>query len=378
MRLSIAPVSGSIDKAPDKGITVTAAGGKIRAVAVRSGGDPVPGRLNASGTVWHSAWALDVSRTYTVTATAMGTSGKPVSRTSSFRTFTPSHTFDTKIIEGDNQTYGVGMPIILYFDRPIANKAAVERALEVQTSKPVVGSWYWDDQCGAAPECVYFRPRHYWQSQTRVSFTGHLNGVEVAPGVYGSHTLTQRFTIGTRLTTLVSTSGHYMNVYRNGKLFAHWPISSGRPGDDTPNGAYLTIEKANPVDMVGPGYNIEVPYSVRITWSGDYLHDAYWSVGDQGFSNVSHGCVNMSPEDATTYYNMAVPGEPVTIVGSPRAGTWDNGWTMWFLPWSKWVAGSALHSAVQAGPAGSTLVSPDTPDPNGTNAGQVRRIAVSV
>ncbi len=169
-------------------------------------------------------------------------------------------------------------------------------------------------------ECLYFRPRSYWPPHTRVSFTGHLNGVEVAPGVYGNHTLTQTFTIGSPLTVLVSTAGHYMNVYRDGKLFAHWPISSGRPGDDTPDGTYLTIEKANPVDMVGPGYNIEVPYSVRITWSGDYLHDAYWSVGDQGFTNVSHGCVNMSPADATIFYNMAVPGDPVKITGSPRAG----------------------------------------------------------
>ncbi len=113
--------------------------------------------------------------------------------------------------------------------------------------------------------------------------------------------------------------------------------------------------------MVGPGYNIEVPLSVRITWSGDYLHDAFWSVGGQGFTNVSHGCVNMSPADAAIYYRMAVPGDPVRITGSPRAGTWDNGWTMWFLPWNRWVRGSALHEAVRAGPSGSTFVSPHLP-----------------
>ena len=71
--------------------------------------------------------------------------------------------------------------------------------------------------------------------------------------------------------------------------------------------------------MKGPGYSIEVPWSVRFTWSGDYLHDAYWSVGQQGFTNVSHGCVNMPPADAESYYKMAVPGDPVTITGSPRA-----------------------------------------------------------
>jgi lipoprotein-anchoring transpeptidase ErfK/SrfK len=249
------------------------------------------------------------------------------------------------------------MPIILYFDQPIGDKAAVERALQVKTSKRVTGAWYWDTPCNMAPACLYFRPRHYWPTHTRVSFTGHLNGVEAAPGVYGHHTLTQSFTIGRSLTVTVNTADHHMDVYRDGRRFADWPISSGRPGDNTPNGQYLTIEKANPVEMKGPGYDIEVPFSVRFTWSGDYLHDAYWSVGEQGFTNVSHGCVNMSPADAQTYYSMAVPGDPVKIVGSPRSGVWDNGWTMWFLSWNRWVRGSALHKAVRTGPQGSTFVS---------------------
>ena len=319
--------------------------------------------MNAAGTAWHSSWALNVSQRYTVTATAAGSSGEPVTRRSRFRTFTPAKTFTTEIIEGYKQTYGVGMPIILYFSRPIANRAAVERALEIKTSKPVVGAWRWDGSCGVAPVCLYFRPRRYWPANTRISFAAHLNGVEAAPGVYGHHTLTQRFSIGTPLIVVANTADHYMNVYRDGKQFAHWPISTGKPGDETPNGTYLTIEKANPVDMVGPGYNIEVPWSVRFTWSGDYLHDAYWSVGEQGYTNVSHGCVNMSPADAQTYYEMAVPGDPVKIVGSPRAGVWDNGWTMWFLSWKRWVRGSALHKLVRAGPGGSIFVSPSSLPP---------------
>jgi lipoprotein-anchoring transpeptidase ErfK/SrfK len=358
VQLSITPASHSTDTAPNKGITVTAARGKLTKVTVRSAGAAVAGRLNAARTVWHSTWALNVSQSYTVTATAAGRSGKPVTRTSAFRTFTPRKTFEATIVEGKDQTYGVGMPIILYFNRPVTNRKAVERALQIRSSRRVVGAWYWDSQCRVGRLCLYFRPRHYWPAHTRVSFTGHLNGVEAARGVYGRHSLAQTFTIGSSLITKVSTARHSMDVYRGGKLFAHWPISSGKPGDDTPNGTYLTIEKANPVDMVGPGYNISVPYSVRITWSGDYLHDAYWSVGAQGFSNVSHGCVNMSPAHARTYYDLAVPGDPVKITGSPRPGTWDNGWTMWFLPWKKWVRGSALHRAVLTGPHGSRLVSP--------------------
>jgi lipoprotein-anchoring transpeptidase ErfK/SrfK len=363
VRVVITPANGNQSAAPDQGITVTADRGKLSSVTVSSAGDQVSGAMNAARTVWHSTWALGVSQSYTVTAkavgtTAAGTSGAKVTQTSSFTTLTPSQTFTTQIYEGSGATYGVGMPIILYFTQHITNTAAVERALQVTSSKPVVGSWYWDYPCNMAVECAYFRTQSYWPADTQVTFTGHLDGVQGAPGVYGDHTLTQSFTIGSSLIVVASTATHHMQLYQNGNLIDTWPISTGKPGDDTPNGTYLTIDKGNPVDMVGPGYNTEVPWSVRFTWSGDYLHDAYWSVGEQGFTNVSHGCVNMPPADAETYYNMEVPGDPVTVAGSPTGGTWDNGWTVWFLPWSKWVAGSATGQVVEAGPNGSTFVSP--------------------
>jgi lipoprotein-anchoring transpeptidase ErfK/SrfK len=354
VHLTITPAAGT-DRRPNRGITVTAAEGKITRVAVRTSGDRVIGKFNGAKTVWHTKFPLNVARRYRVVATGAGPSGT-VTRTVTFRTFKPKKTFTARLVEGSGQTYGVGMPIIIYFDQPIRNRAAVERTLELKTSKHVTGSWYWDGACRLAPECLYFRPKHFWPKHTRVTFTAHLNGVKGAPGVFGNHTIKQQFRIGRSLSVVASTSGHYMNVYRDGKRFAHWPISSGKPGDDTPNGNYLTIEKGNPVQMTGPGYSISVPYSVRITFSGEYLHDAYWSVGDQGFSNVSHGCINMSPENAATFYRMAVPGDLVKIKGSPKSGTWDNGWTMYFLSWRRWVRGSALDKAVHAGPSGSRFV----------------------
>jgi lipoprotein-anchoring transpeptidase ErfK/SrfK len=367
-QVTITPANGVADADPSAGITVTAAGGTLTNVTVHTSGDAVSGALDPSGTVWRSHWALDVSQTYTVTATAVRPGGPTVIATSAFRTLTPSRTFRTEILEGYGQTYGVGMPIILYFSQPITNRAAVERALQVATSKPVVGAWYWDDSCNLAATCAYFRPQSYWPAGTIVSFTGHLNGVQGAPGVYGTHTLTQTFGIGASLVAIGNTATHRTRIYLNGKLLYDWPISSGRPGDDTPDGTYLTIEKDNPVQMVGPGYSISVPWSVRFTFSGDYYHDAYWSVGEQGFQNVSHGCVNLSPADAEIYYNLAVPGDPITIVGSPTAGTWDNGWTQWFLSWPQYLQGSALHQAVIAGPSGSTFVNPASLPPSTATA----------
>jgi lipoprotein-anchoring transpeptidase ErfK/SrfK len=351
--LRITPATGGKAVQPGQGITVTAARGKLTHVTAQAGGVPVPGTMNSAGTQWHSTWALSVAARYSVTASASAAGAAPVTKTSTFTTLTPASTFQTQIFEGAGQSYGVGMPVMLKFSEPIVNKAAVEKALQLTTSQPVVGSWSWDGD-----QELNFRPRQYWPAHTTVSFTGHLDGVEAAPGLYGDHTLTQSFTIGDSLIVVASTATHKMNLFQNGTLLDTWPISTGKPGDNTPNGTYVTIEKGNPVLMTGPGYKLEVPWSVRFTFSGDYLHDAYWSVGEQGFTNVSHGCINMPPADAEAYYKLAVPGDPVTVTGSPRAGVWDNGWTEWFKSWPDYVQGSALDEAVEAGPDGSTFVSP--------------------
>jgi lipoprotein-anchoring transpeptidase ErfK/SrfK len=263
------------------------------------------------------------------------------------------------IYEGYQQTYGVGMPIMLTFSTPITNKAAVERSLELTTSKPVVGAWYWDGD-----EHLYLRPQDYWPANTTVSFDGHLNGVQGAKGVYATANLTQSFNIGRSLIAVASTTTHRTQIYLNGKLTYQWPISTGRASLPTPDGTYLSVEKANPVRMIGGGapggagyYDELVNYAVRFTYSGDYYHSAPWSVVNQGTSNVSHGCVNLPPDAAITYYNMSIPGDPITVTNSTAAGKWDDGWTQWFLSWSQYLKGSALGQAVMAGPQGSTFVS---------------------
>jgi lipoprotein-anchoring transpeptidase ErfK/SrfK len=361
--LKISPASGTKNADPAAGITVTAVGGgTVTAVTVKTtGAGPVTGALNAGKTAWHSTYALPTGLSYTVTATGTDSSGRAVSQTSSFTTLTPANAFHAEIFEGSGATYGVGMPIMLTFDHPITNKAAVERALTLTTSNPVIGAWYWDGD-----EQLDFRPRDYWPANTAVSFSSHLDGVEGAPGVYGVHDLTQTFTIGQSLIAVANTNTHQTQIYVGGKLTYDWPISTGRATMPTPDGTYLTVQKGNPVRMIGGTkgtasyYNELVNWAVRFTFSGDYYHSAPWSVVDQGVTNVSHGCVNLPPEDAETYYNMAIPGDPITIINSPKAGDWDNGWTEWFLSWSQYLAGSATHMAVEAGPSGSTLVNPAT------------------
>jgi lipoprotein-anchoring transpeptidase ErfK/SrfK len=361
--LKISPAPGSKAASPSAGITVSAvSGGKVSAVNVKTSGDhSVTGTLSAGGKSWHSTYALPTGQSYTVTATGTDKSGHPVTATSNFTTLKPSTAFHAEIFEGAGATYGVGMPVMVTFDHPITDKAAVERALTLTTSKPVVGAWYWDGS-----EQLDFRPRDYWPADTTVSFSSHLDGVEGAPGVYGVHDLSQTFNIGQSVIAVANTSTFHTQVYVDGKLKYTWPISTGKTVTPTPNGTYLSVEKANPVRMIGGKkgtpdyYNELVNWAVRFTYSGDYYHSAPWSVVNQGDSNVSHGCVNLAPEDAQAYYNLAIPGDPITITNSTKAGKWDDGWTQWFWSWSQYLAGSATHMAVEAGPSGSTLVSPST------------------
>jgi lipoprotein-anchoring transpeptidase ErfK/SrfK len=365
-QLAIAPGGSSQDVNPSQGVSVSVAQGTLENVTVTKGSDPVSGQFNTARTAWHSSWTLLPSRNYTVTATAIDAKHLAVTRTSTFRTLRPRHTFLTHIAEGYHQVYGVGMPVMLTFSHPVRSqyRAAVERAIQLWTSKPVVGAWYWDDSMAPAGTTLVFRPRTYWPQHTRVTLQAHFAGLEIARGVYGKQNLSQQFTIGRSLIAVVNTASHYATIYYRHHLFGVWPMSSGSPGDDTADGTYLTIEKGNPVLMSGPGYtDFPVPYSVRFTWSGNYMHDAYWSVGEQGYSNVSHGCVNLSPEHAAIYYNLAVPGDPVTITHSPAAGTWDDGWTEWFLTWKQLLRGSATHQAVEAGPSGSGFISPSALPP---------------
>jgi lipoprotein-anchoring transpeptidase ErfK/SrfK len=362
--IRITPANGSKNADPAAGITVNTRKGTLTSVVAHQSGTTVPGTMSQDSRSWHTQWTLATEQSYTVTASARVPGQGTLTRTVSFRTLTPGNTFHTQIFEGYNQTYGVGMPIMLTFSEPITNKAAVERSLQLTTSTPVTGAWYWDGD-----EHLNFRPENYWPSGTKISFTGHLAGVEGAKGTYGAANLTQSFNIGDSVIATTSATAHQTKVYINGSLKYTWKASTGKASTATPNGTYLSVEKENPVRMIGgtkgtPGYYNElVPYSVRFTFSGDYMHDAPWSVGDQGSTNVSHGCVNLSPTDSKIYYDLAIPGDPITVTDSTKAGKWDDGWTEWFLSWSDLVKGSALHQAVKAGPDGSTFVDPSTVPP---------------
>ncbi|WP_245681979.1 L,D-transpeptidase [Actinomadura kijaniata] len=365
VRLEVAPAHDSDDLRPDSPVTVRARNGTVENVTVTTKGDPVEGTLNADRTEWRATWTLQPDTRYAVTATALGRDGRTRTATSQFRTAKADQVVATTIeAPYDKETVGVGIPIVLRFDREIADRAAVERALEVRSAKPVEGAWHWFGN-----QTVVFRTRKHWPRHTDASFTAHLAGVRTSKGTWGGRNQTVRFRIGDEHITKASENNHEMVVRKNGRVVRRMPISMGKGGRlkyVTTNGDHLTMDKENPVVMdsstVGcppgcPDYYRQVVYSaVRISNSGEYVHSAPWSVGSQGNSNVSHGCVNASPADARWFYDFSYRGDPFKVTGTIRELEPENGWGYWQLDWDDWAKGSALKRSLKIGPEGTTPV----------------------
>ncbi len=111
----------------------------------------------------------------------------------------------------------------------------------------------------------------------------------------------------------VDGSTHKLTVMADGALYGTFPVSLGAAKTPTMLGTNVISEKDRNERMVGSGYDEVVPFSMRITASGEYLHAAAWNVANIGKNNTSNGCTNLLPADAEKLWNYLQIGDPVTI-----------------------------------------------------------------
>ncbi|HKF34141.1 MAG TPA: Ig-like domain-containing protein [Jatrophihabitantaceae bacterium] len=355
---------GAQDVSPAAPVTVNAAGGTLSSVTMTNPeGKVVKGAFSADRTSWHVAEDLGYSRTYTVSAKAVNADGRAVTRTTRFTTVTPPNmtmpyldtTGGAAIAAG--ATYGVGFVASVHFDEPITDRAAAERTLTVSTSPVQQGSWYWMDD-----QNVHWRPQVYYQPGTKVTVSANVYGKQVSPGLWGQADQSISFQIGASHISVADDKTKIVTVYQNGKIIKHMPTSMGKGGSTvdhgktitfwTQPGTYTVLDQANPVRMDSRtfglsldagGYNVLVYWATRISTDGVYVHSAPWSVWAQGNTDTSHGCLNVSPANAQWFYKWSQIGDVVQVkhTGGAPLAVWQNG--DWSVPWSQWVAGSALH-----------------------------------
>jgi lipoprotein-anchoring transpeptidase ErfK/SrfK len=240
---------------------------------------------------------------------------------------------------------------MIQFNRSIAvaDRAAVEKTLQVTTSVPVTGSWGWlPDAYGGSR--VHWRPKDYWPVGTTVTMAAHLYGLNMGTAGFGKTNLTTAFTIGRSQIVKADARSHRIQVVRDGQVAMDLPASYGADTDPrriTRSGTHIVMGKSETVLMSNPdfGYN-DVPehWAVRISNNGEFIHANPLSVSAQGKRNVTHGCINLSTANAKAYFGTALFGDPVEITGTPvQLSALDGDVYDWAVPWDKWTAMSALH-----------------------------------
>ncbi|MDF2705437.1 Ig-like domain-containing protein [Nonomuraea muscovyensis] len=342
--IAITPAEGSTKVSPDKKIVVTASGGTLDEVTVDGGDEEVTGTYNADKTRWISKGTLKPSTAYKVTAKSGVTT-----TAGEFTTLKPERELKvadvTPNVKGEK--IGVGAPIIVTFNQPVTEKAAVERTLQVEAEKPVQGAWRWINDT-----VIIYRTAKYWPAHQKVKLTADLAGVKAGKGTYGVEDYDTTLTIGAKVISKVDVNKKMMWVYKDGKRVQTMRISAGMATTreyTTTSGVHLTMERGNPVRMISPGrkkgdpgyYDVMINHAVRISNSGEYVHakDNVWA---QGVRNVSHGCVNARPDQAKWFHDTMQRGDVVDITGTNRELEWNNGWGFWQMSFTQWKKGSAV------------------------------------
>ncbi|WP_330251534.1 L,D-transpeptidase [Nocardia sp. NBC_00565] len=235
-----------------------------------------------------------------------GSSSSPVTDPGVQANFAPP-----SISPGDGETVGVAQPIIINFKDPVADHATAEQAIKITSSNPAPGYFYWFND-----KQVRWRPNEFWPANTDV--TVEAGGTRTA------------YKIGDAFITTADDDTHTITITRNGEEVMTMPTSMGRTKHETPNGTYFVGEQLRKMTMDSStygvpttdpeGYKVEVEYATRISNSGIFVHAAPWSVAQQGVSNASHGCLNVSTENAKWFFENAKKGDPV-IVQNTKGGT---------------------------------------------------------
>ncbi|GJF08733.1 hypothetical protein NGTWS0302_26420 [Mycolicibacterium cyprinidarum] len=346
-KLTSSVQDGAVGVSVDSPVTVTAELGVLGAVTmVNEDGKTVSGQLSKDGLTWETAEPLGYNKRYTLTAQSLGLGGA-TSRQMSFETHSPENLTMPYVLPNEGEVVGVGQPVAIRFDENIPNRLAAQRAITVKTEPPVEGAFYW-----LSNREVRWRPAEYWKPGTTVDVAVNAYGVDLGDGLFGQDNVSTRFTIGDAVVSTIDDSTKTLTVRRNGEVIKSMPVSMGKNSTPTNNGAYIVGERRAEMVMDSStygvpvnspnGYRTEVDWATQISYSGIYVHAAPWSVGSQGYSNVSHGCINVSTSNGQWFYNNSKRGDVVEVintVGSTLPGS--DGLGDWNIPWSQWKAGNA-------------------------------------
>lgn len=364
LALAVTPAEAAKNQPVSAEIGTKVSGGEVKSVTMTdSAGGKVAGSMRADGSSWVPNKPLKYGKKYSATVVAVGPDGTTMEKKTSFTTMgRPSKKTGAGLYLFSDRTYGVAMPVVIEFTKPVpvSARAAVERRLFVKVEPPQPGIWHWS----SALQVMYRGPQ-YWQTGTKITVRAALEGVPMGDGRYGD---ADRSGVGNiakeKIELIVDNANKRMQVFKNDAVVKTIPVSLGKTKTPSSSGTMVIMDKQRKTvfdTTDDPGnvdrYVVDIEYAQRLTWGGEYIHAAPWSVQHQGVRNVSHGCVNVSTANAVYLFNLTSIGTPVTVKGTERKLKPANGWTAWTVGWADYMKGSAL-------PIPPELAALGSPDPS--------------
>ena len=348
------PLATGVEVNPRSALTVAANDGTLTNVVVTNASaknSAVPGAMSGDHRSWKANDNLTYASAYHVVVTATNRDNKALTRSFEVKTITPTDTAYANVVPDPNLVsdngIGVGQPMVFQFTHPVTNKAEVQAHLHVTTDPPQPGAWYWADDSN-----VHYRAPDYWKPGTKIHIEADVFGLDLGGGVYGFEDDSADYTVHDSWIAKADGSSELLSVYHNGGLIRQMPMSLGSPKYPSHLGPHVVSAKFASIVMDScsygvckgdPNYYKETVYDdLRLSNDGEFVHSAPWSVGQQGESNVSHGCVNLAPSDAKWMYNNFDIGDVVEVTNSggsllPVFDTYGD----WDVDWATWSAGNA-------------------------------------
>jgi lipoprotein-anchoring transpeptidase ErfK/SrfK len=370
----ITPAADAKDISPVDPVKVEVAFGHLDAVTLTNPqGKVVKGDFSADKSTWTNGEVLGYNKTYKISASGTGDDGEHHEQTLSFTTVKPKNLTLPYLRANlftllDKKTYGVGQPIVVWFDEPITDKAAAQRALTVTTDPPVEGAWHWFDN-----RELHWRPQSYWTPGTKVTVEANVYGRNLGNGLYGQEDVSASFSIAPHARMLVVDAatqrmkiyvdGHQLTTLAGKDISNGFPIATGKSEQEngvdfrTYSGVHVMMEKhdvkemrsCNPdgtgiCDPTSPNYYVsDIKLAIRISNSGEFVHLRDWYVSYMGTQyHRSHGCVNVGVPYINWIWENFGSGDIVNVLNTGKTLNVRDGLGDWIMPWDQWVKGGAL------------------------------------
>lgn len=340
-----APANGAKQVNPAAPVSLKVTNGTIERVTLTSTtGEAVEGSIDPAGTGWTAAGPLKFNTDYSYTYVVKDGAGRETSTTQAFSTVSSSHEADAAIYPLDGMKVGVGQPLQVIFSEPVVNREAVEKAISITSSAGQAGAFHWHSDT-----MVRYRPENFWAANSTIAMDMKLFGVDLGDGQIANFNKKVNISIGDKKVAVADSAAHTFTLSVNDQVVKTLPVSMGDKRFPSARGYGVLMEKKRydhfRASSIGlkpddPAYygDVDVEYTIRLTLSGAYIHQALESAYPFiGNANVSHGCIGFAPDGAAWVFDNMGTGDVVQIVNTEGDyAAHDDGFGDWNIPWSEY------------------------------------------